>query len=142
MTEPLDRTSFTYSIVIPVFNSVPIVGDTIDRVVETFTGAGLRYELILVNDGSSDRSWQVISERAARLPHVVALNLMRNYGQHYANLAGLTEASLPKRASPTRWLSCRGTRRSRASPAGTPTSRSSARGAACSGMPARAPSSG
>jgi glycosyltransferase involved in cell wall biosynthesis len=93
MTEPLDRTSFTYSIVIPVFNSEPIVGDTIDRVVETFTGAGLRYELILVNDGSSDRSWQVISERAARLPHVVALNLMRNYGQHYANLAGLTEAS-------------------------------------------------
>jgi undecaprenyl-phosphate 4-deoxy-4-formamido-L-arabinose transferase len=92
MTEPLDRTSFTYSIVIPVFNSEPIVGDTIDQVVETFTEAGLRYELILVNDGSSDRSWQVISERAARLPHVVALNLMRNYGQHYANLAGFTEA--------------------------------------------------
>jgi polyisoprenyl-phosphate glycosyltransferase len=93
MTEPLDRTSFTYSIVIPVFNSEPIVGDTIDRVISTFTEAGLRYELILVNDGSSDHSWQVISERAARLPHVVALNLMRNYGQHYANLAGFTEAT-------------------------------------------------
>ena len=35
----------------------------------------------------------MISERAARLPGVVALNLMRNYGQHYANLAGLTEAT-------------------------------------------------
>jgi glycosyltransferase involved in cell wall biosynthesis len=93
MSERLDRTSFTYTIVIPVFNSEPIVGDTIDRVVETFTSAGLRYELILVNDGSSDGSWQVISERAARLPNVVALNLMRNYGQHYANLAGLTEAT-------------------------------------------------
>jgi glycosyltransferase involved in cell wall biosynthesis len=93
MTELLDRSGFTYSIVIPVFNSEPIVGDTIDQIVDVFTGAGLRYELILVNDGSSDRSWQVISERAARLPNVVALNLMRNYGQHYANLAGLTEAT-------------------------------------------------
>jgi glycosyltransferase involved in cell wall biosynthesis len=93
MTELLDRTSFTYSVVIPVFNSEPIVGDTIDQIVDVFTGAGLRYELILVNDGSSDRSWQVISERAARLPNVVALNLMRNYGQHYANLAGITEAT-------------------------------------------------
>jgi polyisoprenyl-phosphate glycosyltransferase len=93
MTELLDRTGFTYSIVIPVFNSEPIVGETIDRIVDVFTGAGLRYELILVNDGSSDLSWQVISERAARLPNVVALNLMRNYGQHYANLAGITEAT-------------------------------------------------
>ncbi len=93
MTGTLDRTTFTYSIVIPVFNSEQIVGDTVDRVVEVFTGAGLRFELILVNDGSSDRSWDVISERAARLPGVVAIDLMRNYGQHYANLAGLTEAT-------------------------------------------------
>ena len=93
MTESLDRTSFTYSVVIPVFNSEAIVGDTIDRVVEVFTGAGLRFELILVNDGSSDRSWDIISERAQRVPGVVALDLMKNYGQHYANLAGLREAN-------------------------------------------------
>lgn len=91
--QPLDRASFLYSIVIPVFNSERIVGDTIDRVVEVFTGAGLRYELILVNDGSTDGSWDVISERAARLPGVVALDLLKNYGQHYANLAGLTNAT-------------------------------------------------
>ena len=93
MTESLDRTSFTYSVVIPVFNSEAIVGDTIDRVIEVFTGAGLRFELILVNDGSSDRSWDVISERAARLTGVVALDLLKNYGQHYANLAGITQST-------------------------------------------------
>ena len=93
MTDPLDPASFTYSIVIPVYNSERIVGETIDRVVDVFTGAGLRFELILVNDGSPDGSWQVVSERARRIPGVVALDLMRNYGQHFANLAGLAEAA-------------------------------------------------
>lgn len=93
MTEALDRRSFTYSIVIPVFNSERIVGDTIDRVVEVFTEAGLKYELVLVNDGSTDASWDVVAERAARLPGVVALDLLKNYGQHYANLAGMTRAT-------------------------------------------------
>lgn len=88
----LNREDFLYSIVIPVYNSEQIVGDTVDRVVEVFTRAGLRFELILVNDGSPDDSWSVISERASRHEQVVALDLMRNYGQHYANLAGLTEA--------------------------------------------------
>ena len=77
-----------YSLVIPVFNSGRIVGDTIDRVVEVFTGAGLRFELVLVNDGSSDNSWQVISGKARTTPHVLAVNLLKNYGQHHANLAG------------------------------------------------------
>ncbi len=89
---PLRREDYLYSVVIPVYNSERIVGDTVDRVIEAFTGAGLRFELILVNDGSPDGSWDVISERASRHEQVVALDLMRNYGQHYANLAGITEA--------------------------------------------------
>jgi glycosyltransferase involved in cell wall biosynthesis len=93
MTEMRDREGFTYSIVIPVYNSEEIVGETVDRVVQTFTEAGLRHQLVLVNDGSSDRSWDIISERAQRVPGVVALDLMKNYGQHYANLAGLREAN-------------------------------------------------
>jgi len=89
----LNRHSFTYSIVIPVFNSVEIVGRTIDRVVDVLTAAGLSYELILVNDGSRDGSWEVISTRARDNPRIVALDLLRNYGQHSANLAGIREAT-------------------------------------------------
>lgn len=88
-----DRNDFSYSLVVPVFNSEQIVGRTIDTIVETFTDAGLRYELILVNDGSTDRSWDVVAERAGKNPHIVALNLLRNYGQHHANLAGMREAT-------------------------------------------------
>jgi glycosyltransferase involved in cell wall biosynthesis len=89
----LDPHDFLYSVVIPVYNSEQLVGQTVDRVVEVFEQAGLRYELILVNDGSPDGSWQVIADRAGRKPHVVALNLLKNYGQHHANLAGMREAT-------------------------------------------------
>jgi glycosyltransferase involved in cell wall biosynthesis len=88
-----DRGQFLYSVVVPVFNSVEVVGTTIDRIIEVFEGAGLRYEIVLVNDGSRDGSWELIAGRARSTPHVVALNLLRNYGQHHANLAGFAEAT-------------------------------------------------
>jgi polyisoprenyl-phosphate glycosyltransferase len=90
---PLDPTAFTYSIVIPVYNSEPLVGETVDRVVEVFSAAGLKFELILVNDGSHDGSWKVIADRARAHPQVTAMNLLKNYGQHHANLAGFREST-------------------------------------------------
>ena len=89
----LDRTKFVYSVVIPVFNSEQLVGTTIDRVLEVFHAQGLDHEVILVNDGSSDGSWDVIAEKARTTPNVVALDLLKNYGQHHANMAGLRAAS-------------------------------------------------
>ncbi|MEJ7630397.1 MAG: glycosyltransferase family 2 protein [Nocardioidaceae bacterium] len=89
----LDARSFTYSIVVPVYNSASQVGETVDLIVAEVERQGLRYELILVNDGSSDDSWTVIAERARANPHVAAVNLLRNYGQHNANLAGFREAT-------------------------------------------------
>ena len=88
----LDRRTFTYSVVIPVYNSEDLVGTTVDQVVEVLAGEALSYEVILVNDGSRDGSWDVIADLAQRLPHVVALNLLRNYGQHHANLAAMRES--------------------------------------------------
>jgi glycosyltransferase involved in cell wall biosynthesis len=90
---PLDAHAFTYSIVVPVFNSAGQVGETVDQIAAEMQRQGLAYELILVNDGSSDGSWAVIAEKARVTPHVIALNLLRNYGQHNANLAGFREAT-------------------------------------------------
>jgi glycosyltransferase involved in cell wall biosynthesis len=88
-----DRGAFRYSVVVPVFNSVTIVGDTVDRIVEVFEQAGLSYQVVLVNDGSRDGSWDVIAGRARANKHVIAVNLLQNYGQHHANLAGFREAT-------------------------------------------------
>jgi undecaprenyl-phosphate 4-deoxy-4-formamido-L-arabinose transferase len=53
---------------------------------------GLSFEIILVNDGSRDRSWKVVEELVQRFETVRGLNLMRNYGQHNALLAGIRQA--------------------------------------------------
>ena len=54
---------------------------------------GLRLgELILVNDGSRDRSWEVIQNLAEQYPWIRGFNLMRNYGQHNALLCGIRAA--------------------------------------------------
>lgn len=77
------------SAVIPVFNSEDTVAETVRRTVEFFTGRGIPYEVILVNDGSHDGSWEVIKAEAERNRYVVAINLLKNYGQHNANMCGL-----------------------------------------------------
>jgi len=87
------RESLKYSVVIPVYNSVRIVGRTVDRVAGFFEKQGWDYELILVNDGSRDGSWEVLREKAAANAHIIAVNLLRNYGQHTAVFCGLQQSA-------------------------------------------------
>jgi len=47
------------------------------------------YEIILINDGSQDKSWQTIVNLSQKYPKVKGVNLMRNYGQHNALLCGI-----------------------------------------------------
>jgi undecaprenyl-phosphate 4-deoxy-4-formamido-L-arabinose transferase len=53
------------------------------------------YEIILVNDGSRDASWEIISNLAKTHSRIRAFNLMRNYGQHNALLCGIRAAQYP-----------------------------------------------
>lgn len=82
----------TYSVVIPVYNSAKIVSLVIARTMAFFEKHGWSYEIILVNDGSRDNSWQVIAAQAAQQPHVIAINLLRNYGQHNAVFCGIAQS--------------------------------------------------
>ncbi len=89
---PAAMRSATFTVVIPVFNSADIVGATIDRTMAFFRDHDLRFEIICVNDGSRDDSWQVLERKAAQYPQVMTINLLRNYGQHNANLCGFRHA--------------------------------------------------
>ena len=82
------------SIVIPVYNSERIVPELARRVSAAMAQQGVRrYELILVNDGSADRSWAMIEQACEANSAVRGINLRINAGQHNAIMAGLREAS-------------------------------------------------
>jgi glycosyltransferase involved in cell wall biosynthesis len=81
-----------YSVVIPVFNSQDIVSDTLRRTAAFFESRGLDYEIIAINDGSQDHSWDRLEAAAAENPRIVAIDLLRNSGQHNANLCGFRAA--------------------------------------------------
>jgi len=85
-------TSITISVVVPVYNSENSLAELVRRLQAVLSPMTGDLEIILVNDGSRDRSWRVISDLVAEFPSVHGINLMRNYGQHNALLAGIRAA--------------------------------------------------
>src|SRR6266404_1337949 len=81
------------SVVTPVYNGEASIAELCRRLAEVLPRISTQYEIIFVNDGSRDRSWEVISELSSRSPAVRGLNLMRNYGQHNALLCGIRAAN-------------------------------------------------
>ena len=87
MTNPV-----SVSVVVPVYNSARILRDLAGRLRGSLEQAATRFELVLVNDGSVDASWGVITELGETYPWVRGISLMRNYGQHNALLCGIRAA--------------------------------------------------
>ena len=80
------------SVVVPVYNSEQSLPLLCARLADVLPQVAGQYEVILVNDGSRDRSWFVIRELCERYPWVRGISLMRNYGQHNALLCGIRAA--------------------------------------------------
>jgi glycosyltransferase involved in cell wall biosynthesis len=80
------------SVVVPVYNSAGTLDALVERVETVLESRGGDHELVLVNDGSTDRSWERIAELAREHDAVRGVDLMRNYGQHNALLAGIRSA--------------------------------------------------
>jgi undecaprenyl-phosphate 4-deoxy-4-formamido-L-arabinose transferase len=77
------------SVVIPVYRSRDTLEPLVDRLTKVLHSMAANFEMILVNDGSPDDSWQEIERLAHRDRHVRGIDLMRNYGQHNATLCGI-----------------------------------------------------
>lgn len=80
------------SIIVPAYNSSQILPNLVERLLPVAKSLDMPFELILVNDGSSDGTWDAILDLAARNRWIRGICLMRNYGQHNALLAGLRAA--------------------------------------------------
>jgi undecaprenyl-phosphate 4-deoxy-4-formamido-L-arabinose transferase len=80
------------SLAVPVYRSEAILPELVKRLESVLSRIASNYELVLVNDCSPDRSWEVICQLADRHPWIHPINLMRNYGQHNALLCGIRAA--------------------------------------------------
>jgi glycosyltransferase involved in cell wall biosynthesis len=80
------------SVVVPAYNSEGSLEELVSRLAQTLPELSAEYELILVNDGSRDHTWEVICRLIQEHSWVRGINLMRNYGQHNALLCGIRAA--------------------------------------------------
>ena len=81
------------SVVIPVFNSEYTISDVTVGVRDVLCKNNIDHEIILVDDGSKDDSWKVLKDLSAIDTSIIAIKLLKNYGQHTANLCGFKYSS-------------------------------------------------
>ena len=80
------------SVVVPIYKGETFVKPLVAELIRTLPAFSENYEIILVNDGSPDQSWQLIQDLTRKHPCVRGIRMMRNYGQHNATLCGVRAA--------------------------------------------------
>ena len=80
------------SVVAPLYNERTNVAVLVEALSGALGAAAIDYEIVLVDDGSSDGTWEAIAEISARDPRVRGISLARNFGHQGALLAGLNHA--------------------------------------------------
>ena len=77
------------SIVIPVLNEEKLIAELVNRVTKNVEVIDSKYEVIIIDDGSSDQTWEAIQQHCYKNPRVKGIKLSKNFGHHYAITAGL-----------------------------------------------------
>lgn len=78
------------SVVIPCYRCERTISKVVWQTREVLVGRGLRYEFVLVSDGSPDATFDQIRSLCAEDDHIIGIDLARNFGQHNAIIAGLS----------------------------------------------------
>jgi len=80
------------SVVSPVYKAEKILPELVKRINAAVSKITDSFEIILVEDGGPDNSWQVLQQLCTVHKHIKAIKLSRNFGQHYAITAGIDHA--------------------------------------------------
>ena len=80
------------SVVIPLYNEEESIAELYDWIERVMAEHGFSYEVIFISDGSTDRSWDIITELRQRSEHVKGIKFRRNYGKSPALYCGFAEA--------------------------------------------------
>lgn len=82
-----------YSIVVPAFNEQEVLEETYKRLTEVMEQTKENYEIIFINDGSRDRTYEIAEEICKRDLHIKLINFSRNFGHQIAVTAGMKYSS-------------------------------------------------
>ena len=80
------------SVIIPAYNEEESIGAAAAAISGILEKAEIPYELVFVNDGSTDGTWRKIENEAAQRPFIRGLRFSRNFGKEAAIYAGLAAA--------------------------------------------------
>lgn len=80
------------SVVVPIYNEEECVAQLCERLHSALTKLNRSYEVLLIDDGSSDRTWELLQECVQTHPHMRAIRFRRNFGQTAAMSAGFHDA--------------------------------------------------
>lgn len=83
----------TISIVLPAYNEEQMIEKTAGTIARLMENEDISYELVFVNDGSKDQTWERIKEASGNNPNVKGICFSRNFGKEGAVFAGLANAS-------------------------------------------------
>jgi dolichol-phosphate mannosyltransferase len=77
------------SVVVPVFNESSLIGELLKRVKANVKLITEDFEILIVDDGSKDQTWELIEAEAKKESRIKGIKFSRNFGHHYAITAGL-----------------------------------------------------
>ncbi len=81
------------SVVVPAYNEEKMVPVAAERLSSILLKAGIDYEILFIDDGSRDGTWQRIQQCSEENPHIVGVHFSRNFGKESAMFAGLEQAN-------------------------------------------------
>ena len=81
------------SVVLPAYNEELMVGKTCRVLHEVLAEAGISYELVVVDDGSKDKTWEEITKAGEKDENILGVHFSRNFGKEAAVYAGLAQAT-------------------------------------------------
>ncbi len=81
--------NYFLSIIVPVFNEESLIRESVRRLVSTASRLTSSYEIIFIDDGSTDQSWALLKEERQKNPHLRILSFSRNFGHQMAITAGM-----------------------------------------------------
>ncbi|MBI1223105.1 MAG: glycosyltransferase [Bacteroidetes bacterium] len=84
---------FKLSIIVPCYNEEAVIGLTYERLIGVLESNGYTYEVLFIDDGSRDRTAEIILEKSAQNAQVQLLSFSRNFGHQPAVSAGINECS-------------------------------------------------